>query len=107
MFEHAKRVSLGRRSDNRRRSERSTKFHLVLRFCIVGPELRTLLAIHLNCYMPILLRDTFHRFYPDHSSVTLELQSDRLLLRNLDPFPEYPRSVPVSNFFAFVQESIE
>ena len=31
MFEHAARASLGRRSDNRRRSEQSAKFH---RFCV-------------------------------------------------------------------------
>ena len=81
-----------------------------LLFCAAGYHpglLRTFREHDLNCNMPILLRDMFHKFYPGHSLVTSELRSDRLLLRNLDPFPEYPRSVPVCNFFAFLQESIE
>ncbi len=51
LFERAKRESLGRRGDNKRRSKRSTKFHLVPRFCMVFPALRTFSEYSLYCYL--------------------------------------------------------
>ena len=51
LSERAKHASFARRSDNRRRSARGTKFHLVPRFCTVCPELRTLNDYFLNCYI--------------------------------------------------------
>ena len=107
LSERAKHASFARRSGNRRRSARGTKFHLVPRFLYGVPGTSDFTDDDLICNMPISLCDTFHRFYPDHSSVTSEVQSDRFLLRNLDPIPEYPRFVLVYIFFAFLQESIE
>ena len=107
LSERAEHASFARRSGNKRRSARGTIFHSVPHFLYGVSETSDFTDDNLYCNMSISLCDTFHRFYPDHSSVTLELQSGRLLLRNLDPFPEYPQFVLMYNFFAFLQESIE